>query len=998
MSGANAHRLKRGGLVDRATALKFSFDGARLSGYEGDTLASALLGSGVQLMGRSFKYHRPRGVLSAGSEEPNALVELRTGAHREPNTRATVVELFDGLEAQSQNRFPSLGFDLLSINNLLSPILGAGFYYKTFMWPAAFWEKVYEPIIRRAAGLGRLSGQADPDMYEKAFTHCDVLVIGAGPSGLMAALTAARSGARVILANEDFRVGGRLLAERESVDDIAGSDWAKQVLAECLSLPNFRYMPRTTVFGAYDHGTYAALEQVTDHLHDAPAHLPRQRTWKLIAKHAILAAGSMERPIVFGGNDRPGVMLAGAMRTYVNRFAVAPGQHISLFTNNDDGWRTAADLLNAGVHVSAVIDVRSEVRPSDIIGVDAKLLDSTEVITGGKVTAALGGTEIHGIEVLDANGRTRSIRADALAMSGGWNPTVNLTCHQNGRPVWDERVTAFVPSAQLPPGMRVVGAANGQFSTSQALHTGADAAAAVCSELGLSSVARTIPTAQDADYVLTPFWYVAESTQAAFVDFQNDVSVKDIKLSHQEGFRSVEHLKRYTTLGMATDQGKTANVPGLAIMAEIAGKSIPDTGTTTYRPPYTPVAIGALAGRSVGKDFHPTRLTPSHRWATERGAVFVETGNWMRAQWFPLACEKYWRESVDREVNATRASVGVCDVTTLGKIDIQGRDASEFLDLVYSNMFSTLKVGRARYGLMLREDGLVMDDGTCTRLAENEYLMTTTTANAVGVFRHLEYCRQVLWPQLDVQLISVTDQWAQFAVAGPNSRRLLEPLVDAPFDISNEAFGYMSASKLTICGGIGARIYRLSFSGEMAYEIAVPSQYGDALVRVLMEAGAPFDVVPYGTEALGVMRVEKGHAAGNELNGTTTAADLGLGRMVSKKKDCIGKVLSQRPGLADPERPALVGFKPVNSRATLTAGAHFLPVGMPQDAIHDEGYMTSVAYSPSLQTSIGLGLIKNGFARFGERVMATDLVRDNIVEVEIVSPHFFDPDGERLRG
>jgi len=998
MSGSNAHRLKSGGLVDRDCPMQFAFDGAKLSGFGGDTLASALLGSGIQLMGRSFKYHRPRGVLSAGSEEPNALVELRTGAQREPNTRATMVELFAGLEAQSQNRFPSLGFDLLSINNLLSPILGAGFYYKTFMWPAAFWEKVYEPIIRRAAGLGRLSGAADPDTYEKAFAHCDLLVIGAGPAGLMAALTAARSGARVIIANEDFRAGGRLLSERGEVAGMSGAAWAEQTIAELSSLPNVRYMPRTTVFGIYDHGIYGALEQVTDHLAQAPAHLPRQRLWKLTTRRAILSAGATERPIVFGGNDRPGVMLAGAMRTYINRYGVSPGKHIGVFTNNDDGWRSAADLLRAGVHVSTVVDVRADVIPSALIGDAAKLLDNTEVIAGGCVKTALGGSKIHGLEICDLNGRKRTVRADALAVSGGWNPTLNLTCHHNGRPLWSDELATFIPSAQLPQGLSVVGSANGEFSTLAALRAGAQAAQQACTDVGFACPTSDLPDAEDRAYALTPFWHVAQSTEAAFVDFQNDVSIKDIKLSHKEGFRSVEHLKRYTTLGMATDQGKTANVIGLAVMAELTGKSIPETGTTTYRPPYTPVSIGALAGRSVGKEFRPIRLTPSHRWARERGAEFVETGNWMRAQWYPLPGETHWRESVDREVTATRKSVGICDVTTLGKIDIQGRDAAQFLDRVYSNMFSTLKVGRARYGLMLREDGLVMDDGTTTRLAENEYLMTTTTANAVGVFRHLEYCRQVLWPQLDVHLISVTDQWAQFAVAGPNARRLLEPLLDAPFDISNDAFPYMSAAKLSVCGGVPARLYRLSFSGELAFEIAVPSHFGDALVRVLMQAGAPYDVVPYGTEALGVMRVEKGHAAGNELNGTTTAADLGLSRMVSKKKDCIGKVLSQRPGLVDPNRPALVGFKPVNASHTLTSGAHFLAVGAPQDAVNDEGYMTSVAYSPALKSSIGLGFIARGFERLGERVIAADLVRDNIVEVEIVSPHFFDPDGARLRG
>ncbi|MBT6277417.1 MAG: sarcosine oxidase subunit alpha, partial [Chromatiales bacterium] len=541
-------------------------------------------------------------------------------------------------------------------------------------------------------------------------------------------------------------------------------------------------------------------------------------------------------------------------------------------------------------------------------------------------------------------------------------------------------------------------AANGEMTTAAALAGGAAQAREALRDLGMSATAGTLPKAEDDAAKAKAFWYVAESTQRAFVDFQNDVTVKDIKLSHQEGFRSVEHLKRYTTLGMATDQGKMANVPALAIMAQLQGQTIPETGTTTFRPPYTPVSIGALAGRSRGKDFRPERLTPSHAWAVEQGAEFVETGAWLRAQWFPQPGETHWRQSVDREVVGVRSRVGICDVTTLGKIDIQGTDAAQFLDRIYANTFSTVKVGRTRYGLMLREDGLVMDDGTSARLGENHYLMTTTTANAVGVFRHMEYCRQVLWPDLDVQIISVTDQWAQFAVAGPRSRELLRKIVDSDFDISNEAFPYMAAADLTVCGGIRGRLFRLSFSGELAYEVAVPARYGDSLIRALMAAGQEYGVVPYGTEALGVMRVEKGHAAGNELNGTTTAGDLGLGKMVSAKKDCIGRVLSLRPGLTDENRPVLVGFKPVNPEHRLTAGAHFLPLGAAMEAKHDQGYMASVAYSPSLGTSIGLGFIRHGFDRLGETVVAADLVRKNIVNVEIVSPHFLDPKGERLRG
>ena len=998
MSGANSHRLKQGGLVDRNELRAFTFDGAHYQGLAGDTLASALLGSGVQLMGRSFKYHRPRGALSAGNEEPNALVEVRTGARREPNTRATTLELYDGLEAESQNRFPSLQFDLMAVNGLLSPFLGAGFYYKTFMWPAQFWESVYEPIIRRAAGLGRLSGEADPDVYDKGFAHCDLLVIGSGPAGLIAARDATRAGAKVILAEDDFELGGRLLSERLEVGDQDAASFAASIRSELDAATNVRVMTRTTVFGVYDHGIYGALERVTDHVSNPGAHLPRQILWKVFAKQSILASGAIERPVVFGGNDRPGVMLASAVRSYTNRYGVAPGHSTAVFTNNDNGWLTAVDLMASGAGVSAVIDVRNDVVPADILGSRAASLGDTRVMVGARITDALGSSDLHGIEVLDMRGQKRTVAVDSVAVAGGWNPVVHLTCHLGSKPVWSEALDTFIAGEDIPAGMSMAGAANGVYSTAGALTDGQTAVNAALQTLGLKATKQDCPVAEDAPAHAKAFWYVPESRQPAFVDLQNDVTLKDIKQSHSEGFRSVEHLKRYTTLGMATDQGKTANVPGLAIMAELRNQSIAETGTTTFRPPYTGVAIGAFAGRSRDQQFRPTRHTPSHRWAAEQGAIFVETGAWLRAQWFPRKAESHWRESVNREVLATRASVGVCDVTTLGKIDIQGPDAAAFLDRVYSNIFSTVKVGRARYGLMLREDGLVMDDGTAARLSDNHYLMTTTTANAVGVFRHLEFCRQVLWPETDVNLISVTDQWAQYAVAGPNSRRVLEQLVDAAFDISNDAFPYMAAAPLTICGGINARLFRLSFSGELAYEIAVPARYGDALIRALMEAGKSYNITPYGTEALGVMRLEKGHPAGNELNGTTTAGDLGLGKMVSVKKDCVGKVMSQRPGLVDPDRPQLVGFKPVDSSAMLSAGAHFLPVGAPRDAAFDEGYMTSVAYSPSLETSIGLGFIRRGFERFGEKVVASDLVRDSFIEVEIVGPHFLDPKGERLRG
>ena len=983
----SARQRLSGGLIDRSRSLTFSFDGKDYRGHPGDTLASALIGSGVRLMGRSFKYHRPRGPLSAGSEEPNAIVELRTGARREPNTRATTAELYEGLTASSQNRWPSLAFDAMGINDSLSPFFAAGFYYKTFMWPKAFWEKLYEPAIRRAAGLGSLSMEVDPDVYDKGFLHCDLLVIGGGPAGLSAALTAGRAGARVILAEEDFVFGGRLNAETQSLDDAPARDWVDATVAELASMKNVRLMRRTNVFGAFDHGIYGALEKVSDHLSVPPQGAPRQMTWRIYAGRALLCAGAIERPIAFEKNDRPGIMLAGAMRAYANRWAVCPAPRVAIFTNNDDGHRTATDLRAKGIDVAAVIDVRS----------DAPDAGDVEVLRGAHVVDTSGRLGLKSISVRTAAGDLRQIECGALGVSGGWNPNLGLTCHQRGRPAYDEAIAAFVPR-DCPPGMRVAGAVTGGFSTAAALSQGANEAVAALADLGYAAAPAESPRAEDAPVRISAFWHVEEGKGRAWVDQQNDVTVKDIRLAHQENFRSVEHLKRYTTLGMATDQGKTSNVLGLAVMAQISGQTIAQTGTTIYRPPTLPIAIGALAGRSREENFRPVRLTPSHRWASEQGASFVEAGQWLRPQMFPKGGETDWRQTVAREVTGTRESVGICDVTSLGKIDVQGADAADFLNRVYCNAFAKLPVGKVRYGLMLREDGIAMDDGTTARLSETHFVMTTTTANAAPVFRHLEFCRQCLWPDLDVQLISTTEAWAQFSVAGPNARKLLQKVVDPDFDISNAAFPFMACGAVAVCGGLRARLFRISFSGELAFEIAVPTRYGDALIRALMAAGEEFDAVPYGTEALGTMRIEKGHAAGSELNGTTTAQNLGMGRMVSEKKDSIGAVHSRREALIADDVVMLVGLRPTDRSQRLVAGAHLIAGGRTASAENDEGYLTSVTHSPSLGHAIGLGFLKAGAMRTGEVLRAVNPLGQSEVEVEVVSPHFIDPEGERLRG
>ncbi len=986
------NRLREGGLVDRSKSICFNFDGETLTGHPGDTLASALLANGVKLVGRSFKYHRPRGILTAGSEEPNALVELRNGARREPNTRATTIELYDGLDAASQNRWPSLKFDVLAANQLFAPIFGAGFYYKTFMWPASFWEKVYEPTIRRAAGLGYAADLPDPDHYEKAYAFCDTLVIGAGPSGLAAALSAARSGARVILCDEDFRLGGRLLSERHEIDGAPAVEWVKRAEAEIESLRDCRILRRTTVFGVYDGGTYAALERVNDHVPVPPAHEPRQRLWHIVANRAVLAAGAIERPIVFGNNDRPGIMLAGAVRSYVNRFGVAPGRRAVIFADNDHAFLAATDLADTGIEVAAVIDTRGA--PSKAAQ-EAAAKARAHHLPGAVIKRVRGRQAVKSVEVRDAEGETHRMECDLVAVSGGWNPAIHLTTHLNGKPAWNQALGTLVPG-DLPPGMNVAGAASGRYSLAACLASGHAAGAEAASACGFTAPTAQGPAATEESTDATPVWLVEKGRGKAFVDFQNDVTVSDVKLAAREGFRIPEHLKRYTTLGMATDQGKTGNLNGAAVLAGVTGRWLGAVGTTTFRPPYVPVAIAAFAGHHRGKDFRPMRLAPSHAWAEEQGAVFVETGPWLRALYYPKPGEEP-QEFVNREVANVRERVGVCDVSTLGKIDVQGRDAGTFLDRVYANTFSSLGVGKARYGLMLREDGFVLDDGTTARLAEDHYFMTTTTANAVRVMQQLEFCQQALWPELDVQLVSVTEQWAQFAVAGPRARDVLRVVVDSKHDITNEAFPYLSAGTVTVCGGTPGRLFRLSFSGELAYEISVPARFGDALVRAIMEAGAPFGIQPYGTEPLGVLRIEKGHPAGGELNGQTTANDLGMGKLLSVKKDFIGRFMAARPALTDRERPTLVGLRPIDKDARIRAGAHLVPKDAEPIARNDQGYVTSIAYSPSLGHWLGLGFIARGPERHGEVVRACDPLRGSDTEVEICAPCFVDPEGVRLR-
>ncbi len=987
-------RIEGKGLIDRSRRIPFTFDGQALTGFAGDTLASALLANDVHLVGRSFKYHRPRGILTAGSEEPNALVTLGTGARQDPNIRATTQELFGGLVARSQNRWPSLRLDLLSVNDLAAPFLGAGFYYKTFMWPRAFWEKIYEPAIRRAAGLGALSGDSNPDIYEKAYAFCDLLVIGSGPTGLMAALTAARAGADVILAEEDSQFGGRLLSETETIDQQPGVTWAEGIVTELAALPNVRLMPRTTVTGAYDQNTYGALERVSHHRRRRPD-LPLECFWRIVAKQTVLAAGALERPIAFRDNDRPGIMMAGAVRSYLNRWGVSPGQAVTVFATNDNAHRTARELAAAGVHVAAVIDSRH----------DAPGSDAFPVLKGAQVCASHGRRRLESITIRRPSGEER-IQTDCLAMSGGWNPAVHLTCHMGGRPVWRDDIMGFVPPAEgspgAVPGLIPAGACTGIYATAGCLHDGIRAARRALDALDLATPDMPQPVCADQSGADQPedapnrsdrLWAVPGKGRA-WLDFQNDVTVKDVAQAAQENFRSVEHMKRYTTQGMAPDQGKNSNVAALAILADATGRDVAQTGTTTFRPPYVPVSIAAMGAGGQGAGFAPQRLTTSHAASLDMGAPMIEAGLWYRPSYFPRAGEKTWRQSCDREVNMVRQAVGICDVSTLGKIDLQGPDAGAFLDFVYTNTFSTLKVGRTRYGLMLREDGHVMDDGTTARLGDQHFLMTTTTAAAGEVMRHLDFVHQCHCPHLDVRFASVTEQWAQFAIAGPRARDLLDQVLGSP--LKPEDWPFMACGPVSVTG-VAARLFRISFSGEHAYELAVPARWGDSLFRGLVAQAEQMGGGAYGMEALNVLRLEKGLITHAEIHGRITAYDIGAQRMVSSKKDCIGKTMASRPGLCDPARARLVGLKPAGAVQMLTAGAHLYSADADPVRQNHQGYVTSNGFSPTLGHVIALGFLQHGPERVGEVIKMVDHVRDVETMCTVVPPVFFDPTGGRAR-
>lgn len=993
MTGVN--RVSVGGSrIDRSKEVRFTFDGQSYTGFEGDTLASALLANGVTLMGRSFKYHRPRGCLTAGSEEPNAIVELRSGARREPNTRATMAELYNGLDAQSQNRFPSLKFDIQAINQLLSPFLTAGFYYKTFMWPSSFWEPVYEKFIRKSAGLGKAATQADPDTYEHSHGHCDVLVVGAGVAGLSAALSAGRSGARVILVEEQVAAGGMTSTATDFIDGKPSDEWVAQALDELAGMANVTVRTRTTLFGYYDHNVLAALERVSDHLEVPEAHQPRQRLWTLRAGQVVLACGSHERAMVFDNNDMPGVMLSGAVRAFVERYGAAPGKRVVVCTNNDDGYKTAASLHKAGVEIVAITDARAEPSPAAKLATAAGMKVQCGVIPH----KAKGRHRVSAIALQRTDGSSAEIiECDCVAMSNGYSPDVHLVSQTGVAPVWREDILGFVPDTPIRK-ERSAGACKGTFELNACLQEGHQAGCDAAEAMGFGSGDPGSAGTADEEEITAPLaLWRCPGKGKAFVDFQNDVTAKDIQLAHQEGFVSVEHAKRYTTLGMATDQGKTSNVNGIALLAEARGEPIPDVGTTRFRPPYSPVAIGAFAGHERGMEFQPVRRTAMHACGEKLGAVFVEAGQWLRPQYYPKPGEGVM-EAIYRESEQVRKTAGICDVSTLGKIEIFGEDAGEFLNRLYINGWKLLAPGKARYGLMLREDGYVFDDGTTSRLADDHYFMTTTTANAARVLAHMEHASQVLWPDLDVHFCSATEQWCGVAVAGPNARAILAKAFGDAIDISNEELPFMGVREFK-WNGATARIFRISFSGELAFEVNVPWSYGEAMWDAIWHAGQDHGLIAYGTEALSVLRIEKGHVAGNELDGRTTAADMGLGKMMSSKKPFIGQKMAAREGMIDPQRATLVGVKLKSGASRLRGGAHLVADKNIANAETSLGWITSVCDSPAMGCWIGLAYVRGGLSEHDGKILyAANPIYEESPAVEICSPHFFDPKGERLHG
>jgi sarcosine oxidase, subunit alpha len=978
MSGA--FRVPDGGRIDRNKPVEFSFDGRRMVGCAGDILASALLANGMHLVGRSFKYHRPRGILSAGAEEPNALVTVARDAGRTtPNLRATQVELYPGLVAYSQNRWPTLGFDVGAVADVASPLIGAGFYYKTFMWPASFWRRLYEPAIRRAAGLGRAPRAPDPDRYLHRYAHCDVLVIGAGAAGLAAALAASAAGVRVILCDEQAEFGGALLHETGEIEGRAAAEWVSNSVARLVAA-GVVLLARTTAFGWFPDNMIGLAERVTDHLAEPDPRLPRERLWQVRANEVVIAAGAIERPLVFPDNDRPGVMLADAARCYLHRYGVKVGSRAVIATTDDGAYRAAIELHRAGVQIAAIADARPApngemIKEARAIGLDVR--------TGTVVAGTAGRRRIHNVR-LHGDPGPATVKCDVLLMSGGWTPSVHLFSQSRGKLRYEAGLDAFVPSVTVAR-ERGAGGCAGIYDLVACVEQGYAAG-----ELAARGV-RDLPSviARPARPKQSPSAGVLRGK--AFVDFQNDVTTKDLLAAVGEGFRSVEHVKRYTTTGMATDQGKTSNLNALKVVAQTLRRSVPAVGHTTFRMPYTPVTFGAFAGSARGELLDPMRCTPIHDWASAQGTVFEDVGNWKRARYFPRAGEDM-HAAVARECRAVRTAVGLFDASTLGKIEVVGPDAGVFLDRMYTGNFARLAVGRCRYGLLLNEAGFVLDDGVVARLAPDRFHLTTTTGGAASVLHHMEDYLQTEFPELRVWLTSITEQWAVIAVQGPRARDVVAPLVSG-VDVAADSMPHMSVREAVVAG-TRARLFRVSFTGELGYEINVPADHGREVWEAVLAGGGAHGITLYGTETMHVLRAEKGYiVVGQETDGTVAPEDVGLGWTIGRAKDdFVGKRSLARPDMLRPDRKQLVGLLTGDPDEVLEEGAQITT----DHGTVSLGHVTSAYRSEALGRSIALALVSGGRARRGETLYVPMPHRST--PVMVTDPIFYDRDGTRLHG
>ncbi len=992
-------RLYKEGLINRKKKISFTFNGKKLFGYEGDTIASALIANGIHLVGRSFKYHRPRGFFGAGVEEPNAKLQVEFNGHSEPNVNATEMELVEGLSATSQNCWPSVNFDIGAINNFLKMFFPAGFYYKTFMWPKSFWYKIYEPFIRKAAGLGVASIEKDKERYEHKFEYCDLLVTGSGPSGLASAYAAAKNGAKVILAEDKPRFGGTLLTDDVSIDNLSGKDWAEKIITELKSMPNVTVKNRSQVFGYYDHNMLVMFERVSDHLEKKSKFTPRQRLWYIRAKETILSTGSIERPIVFGNNDTPGIFLSAAAKEYMKVYGVLVGKKPLIFTNNDSAYETALEFKKNNVE-PIILDTREE-HSSELIdeakskGIDIRFSHGVIVANGYKKVKSAKIGKLN----KDKNSfeKIETVDCDCICVSGFWTPSVHLASQSGNKLKYEEKIDAFIPDKKKQHETSV-GAANGSFTLEESLKHGFENGSNLSAKITETKTEISIPNVNEKKYgAHDKFWCMPlpkNENPKRFVDFQNDVSVSDIEIALREGYRSIEHVKRYTTLGMATDQGRTSNLNGLQLVSNIENKIVPEVGHTTFRPPFTPITIGTIVGREVGMEYMPTRKTPMHEWHEKNNAVFVDAGAWKRPRYYKQGSETLF-EASKREAKNVRENVGICDVTTLGKIDIKGPDAAEFLNRVYTNAWMKLPVGKARYGLMLREDGIVMDDGTTTRISENHYHMTTTTAQAANVLSHLEYYLQIVWPELNVNVVSTTEQWAGAAIAGPKSRDMLSKLYPE-LDVSNDALPFMGYKEAEFFG-VPSRIFRISFSGELAYEINVKSDHGMFMWEKMMEVGKEFGNQPYGTEALSTLRIEMGHVAGPELDGRTIPSDVSLNGLVSKKKDFIGKNSLGREAFNVESRQKIVGLIPIDRKSSIPEGSHIVQdqnAKLPNPKL---GHVSSSCWSVENNNPFSLAIMKDGKNMIGKKFFAVSPLKNKSIEVEVISSHYVDPEGKRVR-